>query len=226
MSARGAVAVAALLLAGGYLFARRAQAAPGTPRQGASSPAPILSASEYADALGLELEAGPLTLPGTRYYAELAPPPTVLDRVSMWIGDAVDTLKQALLPRGIRNKNPGNLRPGSPWVGALGDDGDGYLIFDTPENGIRALAKNLLTYYRRHGLDTVAGIINRWAPPSENNTGSYVRAVAAALGVPPDAKINVPAQLEPLTVAIIRHENGLQPYSTGTIGEGIRRALA
>ena len=31
------------------------------------------------------------------------------------------------------------------------------------------------TYRRKHGLTTIRGIINRFAPPSENNTEKYVR---------------------------------------------------
>jgi hypothetical protein len=139
------------------------------------------------------------------------------------------------LARGIRNNNPGNLRPGSPWLGAVGSDGS-FLIFDTPENGIRALGKTLLTYYNRHGISTVRGIINRWAPPTgrdpatgktySQNTEAYITAVARAVGVGPDSVINVRAQLEPITRAIIKHENGTQPYSTAVISEGMRRALA
>jgi len=138
-------------------------------------------------------------------------------------------------PRGIRNNNPGNIRPGSRWVGIVGDDG-GYLIFDTPENGIRALGKNLLTYYNRYGLNTVRSIISRWAPPVGKDpvtgkaytqaTESYIAAVARALSVAPDTVIHVPNFLQPLATAIIKHENGMQPYPQSVIAEGIRRALA
>ena len=47
------------------------------------------------------------------------------------------------------------------------------------------MAVNLLTYQRQHGLDTVKGILNRWAPPSENDTGAYVQTVSRALGLRP-----------------------------------------
>ena len=57
-------------------------------------------------------------------------------------------------------------------------------------------------------------MIGRWAPPNENDTGAYVRAVAASVGVGADEEIDVHefAILRPLTLAIIRHENGQQPY--------------
>lgn len=130
-------------------------------------------------------------------------------------------------PRGIRNNNPGNIEGTSTqWQGQTGTDGR-FATFDTPEAGIRALARNLLTYQERHGLDTVAGIIGRWAPPDENDTGAYVRAVSAALGVQAGDRLNLrdPALLERLTAAIVQHENGAQPYPAEVLRAGIDQAL-
>lgn len=71
--------------------------------------------------------------------------------------------------RGLRNNNPGNIdhSPANRWQGQLAHDPTiekRFARFDTPENGIRTLACTLLTYYRKHGLSTVAAIIGRWAP--------------------------------------------------------------
>ncbi|MDR8284944.1 hypothetical protein FPK77_25135, partial [Acinetobacter baumannii] len=57
--------------------------------------------------------------------------------------------------RGIRNNNPGNLEASSsnPWVGQTGSDGR-FAKFETPEHGIRALGRNLISY-QRQGIDTV-----------------------------------------------------------------------
>lgn len=51
--------------------------------------------------------------------------------------------------RGIRNNNPGNLEysKSNPWVGQNGDDGR-FAKFETPEHGIRALGRNLMSYQR------------------------------------------------------------------------------
>ena len=87
-------------------------------------------------------------------------------------------------PRGIRNNNPGNIQKGVGFSGEI-EGNDPALPFATPEDGIRAVAVNLLTYQRQHGLDTVKGILNRWAPPSENDTGAYVQTVSRALGLRP-----------------------------------------
>lgn len=125
--------------------------------------------------------------------------------------------------RGLRNNNPGNIdrRAGTTWRGASADQsGDSrFVVFDAPEWGVRAMARVLKTYMGR-GVDSVRGIINTWAPPSENDTGAYVASVAGSLGVSPDAALDE-ASLPALIAAIIQHENGVQPYSWDVIARGV-----
>jgi len=117
------------------------------------------------------------------------------------------------LPRGIRNHNPGNVERGKDrWLGMSADQSVDarFLVFDTPEAGIRALMRILINYQERHGIKTMREAINRWAPPGENNSGAYVQHVSRLTGFDPDEpldfldrEINVA-----LTRAIVRHENG------------------
>lgn len=124
--------------------------------------------------------------------------------------------------RGLRNNNPGNIRKGDNWQGMAGKQPDrSFITFKSPEWGIRAMGKVLINYEKRYGINTVAGIIDRWAPPVENDTTSYIRAVAASIGVKPDEQINVRAHLLPLSKAIIHHENGIQPYSDALLNQGL-----
>lgn len=130
--------------------------------------------------------------------------------------------------RGIRNNNPGNLEfsKTNPWVGQTGDDGR-FAKFETPEHGIRALGRNLLSY-QRQGIDTVSDIINRWAPPSDNNnTDAYIKAVCDQLGVSADQQLDAsnPDTLKALCAAIIHHENGSQPYSDQQMASGVSAAI-
>src|SRR3546814_2175426 len=80
-------------------------------------------------------------------------------------------------PRGVRKRNPGNIdRTGVPWIGEdrspeAREREHRFCVFKTPEHGFRALVRVLLTYQRKYRLRTVAGMIDRWAPPVENNTG-------------------------------------------------------
>ena len=130
------------------------------------------------------------------------------------------------LPRGIRNNNAGNIENnGIAWNG-LSDtqNDDRFYQFISAEYGIRAIAKILRTYQSKYGINTVRGIISRWAPPTENNTESYIQAVSKTLGVIPDEPINVDEHMVGLVNSIITHENGYNPYSMGTILDGIALA--
>lgn len=121
-------------------------------------------------------------------------------------------------PRGIRTNNPGNIR---------NINGQGFQQFSTPEDGIAATAKNLVAYNDKHGLNTISGIINRWAPPNENNTGAYIQAVSQDLNVDPNQPLDVknPQILAALTSAITKHENGKNPYSPEQIQGGVGRVI-
>lgn len=133
-------------------------------------------------------------------------------------------------PRGIRNKNPGNLdRTADKWQGMAADQSSDprFVVFVAPHWGIRALVKVLLSYQRKHGIKTIRGIIDRWAPPIENNTSAYIDQVAKACGVDPDDTIDIEnkAVLRVLVTAIIQHENGQQPYEPAIIDLGIDLGL-
>ncbi|MTI12090.1 structural protein [Sansalvadorimonas verongulae] len=132
--------------------------------------------------------------------------------------------------RGYRNHNPGNIRENQrvdyDWEGEARADTDGeFEEFDSPEFGIRAMARILKTYYTKHKLRTVRDIINRWAPPNENNTDSYVRAVCLRMGVVEQRHLKLDTNmvaLQSLIKSIIHHELGCQPYSDELIDTGIR----
>lgn len=137
------------------------------------------------------------------------------------------------LPRGIRNHNPGNIEWGDPWQGLrpVNERSDPrFCQFVSPAYGIRALARTLITYQDKHNIRTVSAAINRWAPPVENDTGAYVRAVQKAVGGDM-VDMHDYKYLRPLVEAIIKHENGIGPlknantwYDAATIDEGLRLA--
>ena len=90
------------------------------------------------------------------------------------------------MTRGLVNNNPGNIRKnGTAWHSAVTGSDPTFVTFDTPVDGIRAMAKLLLTYQRQHGLDTIAEMIERWAPTVENDSFAYIDDVATRLGIDP-----------------------------------------
>lgn len=134
--------------------------------------------------------------------------------------------------RSFRNNNPGNIdRTRTPWQGevrsasAMASE-PRFCVFETPEYGFRALAKTLQTYQVKHGLKTIEGIIERWAPDNENDTAAYVRAVSSAVGVTPWANINVRSMAIalPLVKAIAHHEAGRDCWPDDVIVRGLKMA--
>jgi hypothetical protein len=115
------------------------------------------------------------------------------------------------LPRGVRNNNFGNIEDGSfaqSLPGYKGSDGR-FAVFETPEHGMTAMDR-LLTSYGKRGINTVSGVIDRWAPSADgNNTGNYSRYVAEKAGFAPTAVIdmNDPAVRQKLAGAMAEFEN-------------------
>lgn len=130
------------------------------------------------------------------------------------------------MPRGVRNNNPGNIRLGDQWKGLCSVQMDkSFCQFESPQYGIRAMGYILRnSYFLRMHLNTVRKIIQRWAPNTENDTDSYVGTVSKALGVREDDYIDLRTDnyLGDFVQAIIKHENGSQPYTGLQIISGVR----
>ncbi|HEK0450500.1 TPA: structural protein [Proteus mirabilis] len=118
--------------------------------------------------------------------------------------------------RGERNNNPGNIRHGSKWQGLSAQQTDkDFCQFVSPEYGIRAIYKLLQTYQKKYELNTIESIIDRYAPPNENNTVGYINRAAKDIGVSVNEPINVSSKpvAIALATAIVGVELGYQPYS-------------
>lgn len=159
-------------------------------------------------------------------------------------------MADGVITRGEYNNNPGNIdfHPDIQYQGQLGieiprnpDERPRFARFDTPTNGIRALARLLLVYYRHHKLNTIREIISRYAPGNENDTEAYIYGVVrdfycltdrflTGLELQTYSNTSLPlsdtTNLLNLVVAIIRHENGRCIYDQSTLTNGVKLALA
>jgi hypothetical protein len=93
-------------------------------------------------------------------------------------------------PNKTNQFNVGNLRPVGQSTG-----------FQQPasyEEGIRAMDKNLEVYGTKHKINTLRGVISRYAPASENDTENYIKFVAQRTGLDPNQEID-------LTNPAVRH---------------------
>ena len=125
------------------------------------------------------------------------------------------------MSRGLRNNNPGNMRPVSrnqPNDGA-------FAIYRTPEEGWGALGRQLKGYANA-GLDNVASIISKYAPAADHNeTGPYIQSVTANMsrrlgsdvGALTRLDLSDPRVLKALMQSITEHENfrGASQYFEG-----------
>jgi hypothetical protein len=94
----------------------------------------------------------------------------------------------ASLPRGVRNNNPLNLKA----RGTAGQDG-AFARYTSMQEGLDAADRNLQAYHTKHGINTVSGVVNRWAPPAAdgNHTAAYTAHVAQRMGVDPNAPLDM-----------------------------------
>lgn len=117
--------------------------------------------------------------------------------------------------RGERNNNPGNIE----WIadaskrhrGMIGQDGR-YGVFDTIENGVRAIGNEIKASSRK-GQRTILAFISEQSPEEENPTLAYAENVAKYVGVGATEDINLVAYGAPIAYAVIRQELGYSPWT-------------
>lgn len=147
-------------------------------------------------------------------------------RDKQWGGDPT-------APRGLRNNNPGNIEYG-PFARQQGSDGiEGtprdnskprFAHFDTPQAGLDASA-TLLANYGKRGIDTINGIIEKWAA-GDPNRFNYERTAAHNLGVSGDLPLDLhdPAMVAKILQQISQFENGKNAYSADMYAKAAAKA--
>ncbi|MFZ6724711.1 hypothetical protein ACO0K2_04380 [Undibacterium sp. MH2W] len=138
-------------------------------------------------------------------------------------GSAVQTSAQSGDARGIRNNNPGNLRS---W-GNMPKDSGGYAVFPTKEAGLSATIQNLQAQQKLHGLNTIRGIISRWAPSNENDTQAYISDMVKRTGFGADQQLNLndSRTVAPLISGIVKHEGNGSGFSDDMINRAVSAQL-
>ena len=130
--------------------------------------------------------------------------------------------KTTIIPRGIRNNNPLNIRIGNQWLGERANPNDpAFEQFVAMEYGIRAGFVLLRRYIRHYKRTTVAAIIEAWAPANENNTQRYIDMVSRMADISPTEAIRYDNKdmMVRLVDAMIRVECG-QPVERRIIEKG------
>jgi hypothetical protein len=123
-----------------------------------------------------------------------------------------------------RNNNPGNLKYGPLAIanGAIGEDANHFAIFPSYDAGLQALRQVVTKTYAGA---TINSMMNSYAPPSENNTATYIATLTQQLGVPGTTAISAlsQAQLDILIHGIAKVE-GTLPGTVSGVDEQLTTA--
>lgn len=103
-----------------------------------------------------------------------------------------------------------------------------FAVFRAPAWGFRALAVTLRVYQSQHEINTIRGIISRFAPSNENDTKAYIAAVSYGCHRDADQVLDLtdPDTLRPICKAIAIHESGSWVFTDADLMAGINMAEA
>lgn len=133
-------------------------------------------------------------------------------------------MDKKIIPRGIRNNNPLNIRKGNNWKGEIQPQFDkSFEQFESMQYGIRAgfiILRRYITGYNglTQRFNTIEKIISRWAPAAENDTKAYIAQVEKLTGIPRHQQLSFTERsfMVALVDAMIRVECG-QPVEKNII---------
>lgn len=139
--------------------------------------------------------------------------------------------------RAWRNNNEGNIRYGrtARRYGAIGKDQNGFAIFPTAAHGHRAKEALLFESDTYRNLSLMQAI-EKYAPPSENNTAAYQQRVLAAVGgnnirmgsatpAQRQAIMQAMRQMEGWKEGEVRRRNMNQPIGGQAVADNAQRGL-
>ena len=118
--------------------------------------------------------------------------------------------KQSVGADGTLSRKAGNYlnvkANGKPdyWLGQCGIDAHGHAVFRSPEWSLRAGTLVLRSYYLRHGIKTVRGIVERF---STCNHKEYTAYLCKRMGLEPDEEFNVMRRMPELVRHMVRFES-------------------
>lgn len=109
--------------------------------------------------------------------------------------------------------NPANIEVGQGYAGETGDTYANdrprpFVVFDSPQMGVRALARDLKTKAKRWNGD-VYKMLAQFAPDFENPTHNYTKHVVSRLGGKTTIDVNNDDQIKQMMTGIIEFENGI-----------------
>ena len=134
--------------------------------------------------------------------------------------------------KGALRNNPFNIRyyPSNEWIGSVYATygyKDGFEAFSSVFYGVRAAVLIVMNYNRLYGIDTIRGIVARFAPPAENDTESYARFVSMVSGIGIDDPIDFGSVDEISSILYAMHlfESGCEVVTLSYISMVVRHVM-
>ena len=112
------------------------------------------------------------------------------------------------LPTGVRNNNLGNIKElesGEKFVGQIGVDKEGFVIFSDRIFSLRAAGLVALNYQHRHNIQTVRKFVERY---TKTDRKEYTAYMCSVLNVKPDDKVDFSARLPEVIKCLVTFEVG------------------
>lgn len=123
-----------------------------------------------------------------------------------------------------RLNNPLNIKRlsgGRKWRGEIGHDKEGHVHFSRMEYGIRAAAFVLKSYSKKHKIQTVEALVQRFC----NGNPEYVRFLCRRLKVKPDEKFSLIQRMPELLAAMSKFESGKELHPSYLVTLDLAREL-
>lgn len=123
---------------------------------------------------------------------------------------------------GYKNNNYTNIKASdlNKWKGETTKSGDKFESFQNPVYGMRAFYV-LMDNYIKDGHNTIEKVVSRFAPPSENDTSTYISQVEQMTGIDRDSILDFDDKNEMALIgkAFVKKEIGYDVPNT-IVGEG------
>lgn len=121
--------------------------------------------------------------------------------------------KVEMKPSNVKNNNPGNIRISTQaWKGKIPNSQNTDKRFEQFTEkvwGVRAMTRIVKGWIDKGKANTIASIITKYAPASENDTTKYIDFVAKQTGIVPNQTLNSDKKtLKPIILAMAQMEQG------------------
>jgi hypothetical protein len=137
---------------------------------------------------------------------------STMKRLNLYVS-TLSTETKTMATKPIRTNNPFALiqsyGKASSWKGLIGQELNGFLVFDTVDHGLRAGFINLINTYLSKGRNTIEKIVPVYAPEKDANKPlQYIKFLEDYTKIPKNAEINEYSQVLRLGMGIVRMESG------------------